>query len=166
MRTSIMRRLFGLVSVLVGIMVITPAAGAKIVVGQSIAGITLGESQAQVKAQLGPPTLEQPPDYRGNVEWNYDKPPLLGAMSFAANGELIGMWTSSRHQKTNKGIGPGSSLAQVRRAYSKAKCSTGPFGPKSLICVLRSKYHGRTVETAFPFFTRSMGAREVDINFS
>jgi hypothetical protein len=169
MRTSNMRRPLGLVAVigvLAGIIAAAPVASANIVVGQSIASVKLGDSQSQVKAVLGSPTLEQPPDYQGNVEWNYAKPPLLGAMSFATNGEMIGFWTSSKQQKTNKGIGPGSSLAQVRRAYPKTKCSVGPFGPKSLICVLKSKYNGRVVETAFPFYTRSMGAREVDIDFT
>jgi hypothetical protein len=141
------------------------AAQAKVVIGQSVAGVKLGESQSQVTAQLGSPTFQQPPDTKGEVEWNYAKQPLLGAMSFGANGELTGLWTSSKGQKTSKGIGPGSSLAQVRKAYPKAKCSTGPFGPKSLICVLKSKYQGRAVETSFPFFTRSMGLREIDVDF-
>jgi hypothetical protein len=168
MPTATIRRLLGPVAViglLAGIVALAPVANAKVVIGQSIAGVRLGESQAQVKAQLGSPTLEQPPDQQGSIEWNYAKPPLMGAVTFAANGQLSGMWTISRQQKTAQGVGVGSSLAQVRKAYPKAKCVTGPFGPKSLICAFKSKYNGRTVETAFPFFTRSMGAREVDINY-
>jgi hypothetical protein len=167
MPTATMRRLLGPVAV-IGLLAgsgLVPAASATIVLGQSIAGVKLGESQTQVKAQLGSPTLEQAPDQQGNVEWNYAKPPLMGAATFAANGQLIGIWTISKQQKTPQGIGVGSSLAQVRKAYPKAKCSTGPFGPKSLICTLKSKFNGRTVETSFPFFTRSMGAREVGIGF-
>jgi hypothetical protein len=142
-----------------------PSALATIVIGQSIAGVKLGESQSQVTAQLGAPTFARPPDYQGAIEWNYAKPPLLGAMSFA-HGELVSMWTLSTHQKTSQGVGVGSSLAQVRKAYPKAKCSTGPFGPKSLICIVKSNYNGRVVETGFPFYTRAMGAREVDIGFA
>jgi hypothetical protein len=142
-----------------------PTALANIVIGQSIAGLKLGSSEAQIIKILGQPTLKQQPDYQGNVEWNYAKPPLLGALGLT-HGRLNGMWTSSKRQKTSKGIGVGSSVAQVRKAYPKAKCSTGPFGPKSLICVLKTKYEGRVVETAFPFYTRSMGAREVDIDFA
>jgi hypothetical protein len=71
-----------------------------------------------------------------------------------------------KHQKTAKGSGPGASLAQVRKAYPSVKCSTGPFGPKSLYCALKSKYNGSVVETAFPFFTRSLGVREVAIGLA
>jgi hypothetical protein len=52
-----MRRPFGLaavIGVLAGIMVATPVASAKILVGQSSDGITLGETQAQVQQQFGP----------------------------------------------------------------------------------------------------------------
>jgi hypothetical protein len=142
-----------------------PGALANIVIGQSIAGLKLGSSEAQVIEVLGSPTLKQPPDYQGNVEWNYAKLPLEGALGLT-HGKLTGMWTSSKRQKTSKGIGVGASVAQVRKAYPTAKCSTGPFGPKSLICQLKAKYRGRVVETTFPFYTRSMGAREVDIDFA
>ena len=148
-----------------GVLAVAPTALANIVIGQSIAGLKLGASEAQIIKILGQPTLKQSPDYQGNVEWNYAKPPLLGALGLT-HGRLNGLWTSSKRQKTSKGIGVGSSVAQVRRAYPKAKCSTGPFGPNSLICVLKLTYEGRVVETAFPFYTRSMGAREVDIDFA
>ena len=139
-------------------------AWASIVVGQGIAGLKLGDTEAQVAGALGAPTLQQTPNSQGEVEWNYAKLPLAGAVGFA-NGELVGMWTSSKAQKTSKGVGVGSSLSKVKQAYPGIKCSTGPFGPKSVVCTLRSTYKGRRVETVFPFFTRSMGAREVDIDF-
>jgi len=148
-----------------GVLAVAPAALAKIVIGQGIAGVKLGDSETQVEGVLGSPTLKQPSSYNGSVEWNYGKPPLLGAMSFV-KGDLTGLWTSSKQQKTGKGIGPGSSLSSTERAYPAAKCSTGPFGPKSVICVIKSRPSGRTVETAFLFYTRSMGAREVDISFT
>lgn len=157
---------WAVLGLLAGSMALAPIANARVVLGQSIDGVKLGESQAQVTAQLGPPTMEQGPDQRGSMEWNYGKPPFLGAVTFAANGQLSGMSTSSKQQKTAQGIGVGSSLAQVRKAYPQAKCSTGPFGPKSLICAVRSKYQGRTVETTFPFFTRSLGAREVGMGYA
>jgi hypothetical protein len=168
MPTPIMRRLLGLwavIAVLAGLMVAAPAATAAIVVGQGIAGIKLGDSEAQVSSALGAPSLQQPPDTQGVVSWNYTKPPLMGVVGFTA-GHVTGMWTDSKQQRTSKRVGPGSSLAQVRKAYPAAKCATGPFGPKSLVCTVKSKYQGRVVETTFPFFTRSMGAREVDIDFA
>jgi hypothetical protein len=155
----------GVLGLLAGLMAAVPVANAKVILGQSIAGVKLGESQSQVTAQLGTPTLMQPPATNGSVEWNYAKAPLFGAVTFAASGELIGLWTISKRQKTAQGVGVGSSLSQVKKAYPKVKCVTGPFGPKSLICTLKSKLGGRVVETDFPFFTRAMGAREVGISF-
>jgi hypothetical protein len=154
---------FAVAPLLAGIM--ATSAGATIIVGRSIAGVALGASEAQVTQTLGAPTLRQPPDVEGNIEWNYAKPPLLGALGLR-NGSVIGLWTSSRRQKTAKGVGPGSSLAQVRHAYPKATCSTGPFGPKAVACTLYSTDGGRGVETIFMFFTRSMPAREVDLDFT
>lgn len=150
--------------VMVGLLA-AAAAQAKIVVGQGMAGVRLGMTMAQVEKTLGKPTAKQSPDYKGDVEWNYAKAPLMGALSFDKSGKLLGVWTSAKTQKTNKGIGPGSMLAAVKKAYPTVKCSTGPFGPQSLICVLKSKDRGRTVETSFPFFTRTAGMREVDIDF-
>lgn len=143
-----------------------PVAQAKIVVGQGIAGVKLGMTMAQAEKKLGQPTTKQPPDFNGNVEWNYAKTPLMGALGFNKGGQLIGLWTSTKAQKTSKGIGPGASLAKVRKAYPQAKCKTGPFGLKSLVCVIttRDHRHGQTVETSFGFFTRSAPMREVNID--
>jgi hypothetical protein len=142
-----------------------PTALANIVVGEGIAGLTLGSSEAHIIKVLGQPTVKERPDYQGKVEWRYTKPPLFGTLVLS-HRRLNAMSTSSKHQKTSKGIGAGSSLAQVRTAYPKAKCSTEPFGPGSLtVCVLKSEYDGRVVETTFPFFT-SMGAQEVSIDFA
>ena len=104
-----------------GALAAAPTALANIVIGQSIAGWKLGSSEAQIINILGQPTLKQPPDDQGNVEWNYAKPPMLGALGLI-DGQLTGMWTS-KQQKTSKGIGVGSTVAQVRKAYPKAKCS-------------------------------------------
>lgn len=167
MPTATMRRLLGPVAViglLAGIMVTAPVADATIIVGQGIDGVKLSESEAQVISTLGAPTYKMP-GREGESSWGYPKT-LEGRIGFDSSMHVSGMWTLSKRQKTSKGIGPGSSLAQVRKAYPKVKCSTGPFGPKSLICILKSKLSGRVVETDFPFFTRSMGAREVDINFA
>lgn len=164
MPTSTMRRLFGPVAV-IGVLAgsgLVPAASANIVIGQSIDGIKLGETQAQVQQQLGPPGYKEP----GNENvWGYPTT-FEGRIGFDTTLHVGGMWTLSQKQKTNKGIGPGSSLAKLRKAYPQVKCATGPFGPKSLICTLKSKYEGRVVETTFPLFTRAMGVREVNISFA
>jgi len=142
---------------------LAPAAEAKIVVGRGIAGVTIGQTEAQVTSELGAPGTEQPADSQGITTWNYSEQPLMGTVSFAG-GKVDGIVTYSMHQKTNKGVGVGSSLAKVRKAYPKIKCSTGPFGPESAVCTVKSRVGGKVVETSFPFFSRSAGAREVDVN--
>jgi len=153
------KRLFGLgavMLVLVGAAAFTPAASASIVVGKSIDGVKLGDTQARVLQVLGQPDSRE-------HGWDYLRG-LEGRVSFDSHKRVGGIWTGSRQQKTSKGIGPGSSLAKLKRAYPRIRCETGPFGPQSLMCVIRSRLHGRKVETSFPFFTEAMGVREVDLD--
>jgi hypothetical protein len=164
-----MRRSISAIAVLglltsAAIMAAASTAEATIVVGRGMDGVTLGESQAQVMTTLGEPAYKMP-GQNGETSWGYPKT-LEGRVGFDRQLQVDGMWTISRHQKTSKGVGPGSSLSKTRKAYPAAKCATGPFGPKSLICTLKSHYQGRGVETAFLFFTRSAPMREVDIGFS
>lgn len=164
MPTATMRRLLGPVAV-IGVLAgsgLVPAASATVVIGQSIDGIKLGETQAQVQVQLGPPVYKE--EVHGESVWGFPTT-FEGRITFDTTLQVKAMWTISKQQKTNKGIGPGSSLAKLRKAYPQVKCATGPFGPKSLFCTLKSKDNGRVVETAFPFYTRALGIREVDINF-
>jgi hypothetical protein len=149
------------------LLVCAPLASAAIVVGQGMAGVKLDQTEAEVQAVLGTPIYKAPYETpEGKVtSWGYPNT-LMGRVGFDASGHVTGLWTSSRKEKTSKGISPGASLTKLRQAYPKAKCQTGPFGPKSVVCVLKSKFEGKTVETIFPFFTRTMGLREVDIDFS
>jgi hypothetical protein len=165
-----MRRSISVVAVLgllwsAAILVAASTAEATIVVGRGMDGVTLGESEAQVMTTLGAPTYKMAEGQGGESSWGYPKT-LEGRIGFDRQLQVSGMWTISKHQKTSKGVGPGSSLANTRKAYPAAKCSTGPFGPKSLICVMKSHYQGRAAETAFVFFTRGAPMREVDIGFS
>lgn len=142
--------------VLGGVGALAPAASASIVVGRSIDGVKLGDSQARVRQVLGKPASTA-------QGWDYLKG-LEGRVSFDAHGHVRGIWTGSPKQKTSRGIGVGSSLAKLKRAYPHIRCTTGPFGPQSLVCVIRSRLHGRKVETSFPFFTQALGVREVDLD--
>ena len=118
----------------------------------------------QVRAHLGKPAFITAPAYDGTVEWGYPKK-LMGIIGFDSTHHVYGMWTSNPKLKTNKGIGPKSSYAKFRHAYPKVKCIAGPFGPKSLECDLKSRYHSRSVVTAILFYTKAMGVREIDIDF-
>lgn len=138
-------------------------ASARIVEGQSIAGIKLGDTHAQVRAKLGS-TKEAMRCGRGCLTWKYDSP-FQGVIAFK-NGTVSGMWTASPKQRTSKGVGAGSSERAVQRAYPKARCEAGPLGPDSRTCSIRGRYRGRTVITLFAFNTRTSGAREVDVYFA
>ena len=83
-----------------------PAASATIVIGQGIDGVKLGEAQAPVQQQLGTPAYKE--ETNGETIWGFPTT-FEGRISFDATQHVSGMWTISKKQKTNKGIGPGLS---------------------------------------------------------
>lgn len=149
----------------VGVLAIAPAALANIVIGQSIAGVKLGDSEAQVTAVLGPPTSKESasPAYPGVVNIVY--PSSVGLHFTLTNGRVSGALFFSKKQKTNKGIGMGSSRSQLKRAYPKAKCSEGPYGPQSLYCAVLAHFHGRRSFTSFLFGTAKGGVVEMELGY-
>jgi hypothetical protein len=154
------------------LMAVTPAAEAgtsRIVVGQGIAGVTLGETPAQVEEVLGSPTSKQPPS-QGLTAWDYHSSPLDLQVDFTGGG-VSGMWTASPELRTSKGISLDSSPAQVRKAYPKVKCTLGAGpgagpGEQSLACVLKARYHGKVVETAFEWRNKDKAMEEIDIDLA
>jgi hypothetical protein len=165
-----MRRRINVMAVLLvlssaGSMVAAPAALANIVIGQSIAGVQLGASEAQMTAILGPPMSKESagPLYPGVVNIYY--PTSVGLHFSMTNGRVSGALIFSKKQKTNKGIGMGSSRAQLKRAYPKAKCLEGPYGPKSLYCAVLARFHGRKSFTSFLFQTATGGVVEIELGY-
>jgi len=155
---------FGLLSS-AAIMAVAPSALAKIVIGQSIAGVQLGASEAQVTAVLGPPTRKESagPAYPNIVNLFY--PASVGPHITLESGRVFGMLSFSKNQKTSKGITIGSSRAQMKRAYPKAKCAEGPYGPKSLYCAVLARFHGRKSFTSFLFGTATGGVVEIELGY-
>lgn len=82
------------------------SATAKIVVGQSVAGVRLDDSKARVKSLLGRPNCQS--CGAGKVVWSFGAP-LIGSIGFDSRGRVDGVSTSSAHQSTTKGIHPYSS---------------------------------------------------------
>jgi hypothetical protein len=165
-----MRRSINVMAVLLvlssaGIMVAAPAALANIVIGQSIAGVKLGDSEAQVTAVLGPPESKESagPAYPGVVNVRY--PSSVGLHLTVTNGRVFGMLLFSKKQKTSKGITIGSSRARMKRAYPKAKCAEGPYGPKSIYCAVLARFHGRKSFTSFLFQTATGGVVEIETGY-
>jgi hypothetical protein len=164
-----MRRRINVMAVLLvlssaGSMVAAPSALANIVIGQSIAGVKLGDTEAQVTAVLGPPTSKESdgPLYPGSVSVRYA---AVGVNFTVINGRVSGALIFSKKQKTNKGIGMGSSHARMKRAYPKAKCAEGPYGPKSLYCAVLTRFHGRKSFTSFLFQTATGGVVEIELGY-
>jgi hypothetical protein len=151
-----MRRLLifmTIISILAGSGALTDAAAAKIVPGRSIAGIKVGYSIKRVRDALGRPHKVAPP------AWLYGKP-LDGGIGFNFRRRVNDIWTTARHQKTVRGIGPGSTVRATKRAYPRAGCYTHRRR-RTQLCILTSHYRGRTIKTDFLF---SGWLREVNID--
>ena len=119
-------RLAVLVVALVAALTATSAAPARIVVQKGIAGVHLGMARAKVIALLG-----QPPKTRSgsNVfgRWTELVYPRA-TVSFQSGRRVTGIRTTSRRERTARGVGPGSTEAQVRARVAGIRCrSEGTF---------------------------------------
>lgn len=135
-----------------------------IVVGQSIGGVAIGETEAQVKDALGRPLAKR------DGEWQYGKLPIGLIVTFKHN-DVADVWTPRSEYKTSKGISVASSPTQVSTAYPQAKCTLGAGpgagpGEESEACILKSKYHGHTVETAFEWRNKEKSMEEISISLT
>jgi hypothetical protein len=155
----------------VGIMAVAPAALAKVVVGQSIAGIKLGDTEAQVKRLVGKPSSCDPCG-KPEIVWRYEKG-FEGDLGFSHQGRVQNMWTASNQQRTSTGIhtiglngkGHGSSVAEIKQAYPNAKCEELPNSQGYTTCDIVSSYHGRKVKTSFEVIATFSGLAEISIGF-
>ena len=164
-----MRRPIGLlamVTALLGVGVVAPVASASIAMGQSIDGVKLGETLAQLRARFPHVRVE-----KNRGETSFSVPNLRGGLS--SHGVITSFYTASALQKTSKGIHTanppstrGSSEVAVRKAYPSAKCNKPGFPePDSIICTVKSRYRGRVVTTSFTLQTPSEGVGEIAIQF-
>jgi hypothetical protein len=172
MQTATIRRLLGplaVIGVLAGLMAAAPAANAKIVVGQSIAGVKLGDSQAQVKALLGKPSSCDPSCGVHARVWRYVHG-FSGVIEFDTRGHVHSMWTGSSRQSTSKGIHagaigkPGSSLADIKAAYPSATCEELPNSGGFASCDVFTHAHGHKVDTNFLIKATFAGVAEIAVN--
>ncbi|HTW43106.1 MAG TPA: hypothetical protein VMD79_12395 [Solirubrobacteraceae bacterium] len=147
--------LSGTLAVLLVLSIISSAQGS-VVIGQSIAGVKLGDSAAQVETVLGPPTKNE----LGSLFYT-----SLGLRISVEHGKVGGILSTSKKQKTSKGITIGSSRSAVKRAYPKASCLEGPMGPQSLYCAVTARLGGRKTFTSFLFTTAKGGVVEVELGY-
>jgi hypothetical protein len=124
----------------VGVAVVAPPAVARIELERGIAGVRIDDSSAHVRRVLGRPDRIVPP------AWVYGAP-LGGGVGFDHARRVNDVWTTSHRQRTRAGVGPGSSLRALRRAYRHARCYRRSRRGAVVLCVLRSRRG--TVETDF-----------------
>jgi hypothetical protein len=152
-------------------MAVASSAEAKIVIGHSVDGIKLGDTQARVEKVLGHPSRCDPSCGVKATTWAYYEG-FSGHITFNGTGRVQGMWTGSQSQKTAKGIHPGgphtkgSSLADIKRAYPKAKCGEMANSGGFAWCDIYSRAHGRKVDTNFLIKAASYGVAEIAIGFA
>jgi hypothetical protein len=133
-------------------------------------GVQLFETESQLLKTAGKPSeADNYPAGHGRpacTVWYYFK---LGAVVGFSHGQVNDVYTASASEKTSRGVGPHSSLAQVRKAYPHIKCSapgTGPMGgSQSRDCSLTTHAHGHTVTTAFEFIVPKAGY-ELNIGYA
>jgi hypothetical protein len=120
------------------------SVAAQIKPGRGVAGVAIGDGTGDVRHRLGRPSRVRPP------AWVYGLP-LRGEVEFDHRRRVKSIWTSSPRQRTQKGIGPGSSLQAARRAYPRLRCHSKH---KFKRCTLRRHRHDRVVATDFLFKQR------------
>jgi hypothetical protein len=124
----------------VGMPIVAPSR-AQIMPGHGIASIGIGDSARRVRHVFGPPRQVKPP------AWGFG-PPLAGQVAFGHHRHVFDIWTTSRYQRTKRGIGPGDSRKSMGRAYPHARCHRVA---SRAICQLMVHQRHKTVKTEFLF---------------
>jgi hypothetical protein len=132
-----------LVATTLAVALLPMAARAAIAPGRGIAGVRIGDSEAQVRRALGRPQKVEPPN------WAYGRP-LDGLVGFGHGAHVNYLSTTSPSQKTRRHVGPGSSFQRFKVAYPKAPCHKHARGRRAL-CVLSGHNHRRLMKTDFLF---------------
>lgn len=136
---------------------VAPSAPANIIIGQSIAGVKLGDSEAQVKAALRGQSNEHPPVFHSELLYS----DFLRIVFKHGRADKLVSYSST--QKTSKGITVGSSQAQVKHAYPKITCEEGQH-PIYVYCVTGGHIHGHTSYTGF-LCEGTVGVVEIELAY-
>lgn len=137
-----MRRVLTLTLAVCALAALPAAAHATIVPQKSIAGVRLGMSEEEVRAELGEPsdTIRESNDFGPYVELVYRRQRLR--VRLQGEEQVTSISTTSRSERTSHRVGVGSTERNVRRNVRGARCQTvRPFR----YCVVGRELPGRTV---------------------
>lgn len=140
---------------------VAPAAQARIVPQRGMMGVRLGMTAAQVRARLGAPDSVSYPSHpilRSFKLYRYGLTKI--AIHRGRRGTVFSFFTTSRRERTAKGVGVGSREATVRRHVRGVRCRT-EFGLRH--CWVGSFRPGRRV-TDFAI-SRTGRVRAISLGF-
>jgi hypothetical protein len=122
------------------------AADATVVPQKSIAGVRLGMTQTQVRAELGRPgrIKQGNNDFGPFTQFVYSKRKIV--VSFQGRTRVTSVYTSSRSQRTSKSVGVGSSEHRLLLRVRHVRCET--FGNDVRSCHV-GRFEGGRVVTDF-----------------
>lgn len=129
-------------------------ADAAILLQHGIGGVRLGQTEAKVRALKGAPVrvVDGVNEFGGYIELRYRGL----TVGFQGGRRVTAVSTRSRVERTNRGIGVGSTTAELLAAHPRATC------PDAFHCVVGREEPGRTVSA---FTLRTGVVRRVIIGY-
>ena len=113
----------GFVLLAASALALAPAVDAAIVSQRAMAGVSLGMTRAQVARNAGKPLRVE---HQNNEFGSLTRLVYPGSITvdFQGNRTVTAVWTTGKKERTARGVGVGSTRAQVLRLVPGARCET------------------------------------------